>query len=83
MSDALLSSKTMKLVLLTMVVIVGVFVFAAILEAVFNVRVPYVAEALAAITGNSGIGAARNAYVDGPMRQQQNQAGYNPPPPPA
>ena len=65
----LLESKTMRLVLLTMLMIVAIFTLSAILDAAFGVRVPYVSETFAALTGNSGIGAARNAYVDGPIRR--------------
>ena len=84
MSD-LLESKTMKLVLLTLGAVLLVFLVAVVAEAVFGVRIPYVAETFAALTGNTGIGAARNAYVDAPIRQAnaaQSPAatGYGPPP---
>lgn len=65
-----MASKTMRLVLLTMLAILVVFVVAAVAEAL-GIRVPYVSEVLAALTGNSGIGAARNAYVDAPIRREQ------------
>ena len=82
MDSSLLSSKTMRLVLITMALIVSVFLAAAVLEAVFQVHVPYVGETFAALTGNSGIGAARNAYVDGPLRAAMAQPRPGLPPPP-
>ena len=80
----MLSSKTMKLVLITSLLIVGLVVFAALMTVAFGVQIPYVNEGLLALTGNSGIGAARNSYVDGPIRQQQAAAQLPPvAPPPA
>ena len=70
--EQMLASKTMRLVLLTMLAILGVFIIAVVATAAFDVRVPYVSEVLAALTGNSGIGAARNAYVDAPIRRDQS-----------
>ena len=78
----MLSSKTMKLVLITSLLIVGLVVFAALMTVAFGVQIPYVNEGLLALTGNSGIGAARNAYTDAPIRQQQAAAQLPPTAPP-
>lgn len=74
----------MKLVIITMLLIVVVFVVAAIAEAVFGIHLPFVTETQMALTGNSGIGAARNAYVDAPIRLagSQSSPATLPPPPP-
>ena len=78
MSGDLASSKTMKLILITMGLIVALFLFAALMEAVFEVHVPYVSEVLAALTGNAGLGTARNVISDSPARRLNGQGG--PPP---
>ena len=67
MSD-LMSSKTMRLILITMGLIIALVVFSAIMEAA-GVRVPYVSEAIAGITGNAGLGTARNVISDSPVRR--------------
>lgn len=85
MESSLLASKTMKLCLLAMGCVVLIFVVAALAEAVFGARLPYVSETFAAITGNTGIGAARNAFTDAPIRRDSagvsaSATGYGPPP---
>ena len=79
-TDPLASSKTMRLVLITAGLIVAVFVVAAVAEAVFHVRVPYVAEVLAALCGNTTVGTARNMYTDSKLRVQEQANVYSGPP---
>jgi hypothetical protein len=78
-TEPLAASKTMRLVLLTAAAILAVFIVAAIAEAVFDVRVPYVGEVLAALTGNTGIGTARNIYTDSKLRIAEQGAAYTGP----
>lgn len=80
--DAMMGSKTMKLVLLTAAAILLVFLVAALASAVLQINIPYVGETMAALTGNSGIGAARNAYVDAPARRANNMPDAPAAPPP-
>ena len=75
-TEALLSSKTMRLVLVTMGLIVVIFVAAAAATVLFDVQLPYVTDAFYALTGQAGIGAARNAYVDGPRRLEADRQAY-------
>ena len=75
----LASSKTMKLILITMGLIVALFLFAAVMLAAFDVRVPYVSEVLAALTGNAGLGTARNVISDAPARRLNGHSGGLPP----
>lgn len=79
-TDPLASSKTMRLVLITAGLIVLVFVVAAVAEVAFGARVPYVAEVMAALTGNTGIGTARNMYTDSKLRVQEQANVYSGPP---
>lgn len=70
----------MRLVLITMGIILTIFLVSSALAAFADIRVPYVSETFAALTGNSGIGVARNAFVDGPIRQEQARASFALPP---
>ena len=70
--DSLSSSKTMKLLLIGMGMCLLVFLLAALLSAAFHVTLPFVSETFTAITAQTGIGAARNAYVDRDARTAMN-----------
>ena len=76
MNGDLASSKTMRLILVTMGLIVALVVFSAIMAAI-GVHVPYVSEAMAGLTGNAGLGTARNVISDSPARRLN---GGGPPP---
>lgn len=82
-----MESKTMQLCLIAIGAVVLIFVLASVAAILLDVNLPYVTEVISAITGNTGIGAARNAYVDGPIRRDNaaaspNSTGYGPPPTP-
>lgn len=68
----------MRLVLLTMGAYIGVFLFACSIEVALGVHVPYVSEVMAALTGNSVLGTARNVISDGPMRRATLPPGVTP-----
>ena len=77
--DSLASSKTMKLILIGIGVCMAIFVLAAIAQALFNITLPFVTETFTAITAQTGIGTARNAYVDRDARTAINTPLPTPP----
>ena len=58
----------MRLILITMSLIIALVVFSAVMGA-FGIHVPYVSEAIAGLTGNAGLGTARNVISDSPVRR--------------
>lgn len=64
-------SKTMQLLFLAFGLIVLLVILAVAVEVLFDVEVfSVIAAAIGAITALAGGGTARNAIVDGPVRQQ-------------
>lgn len=80
-----MQSKTMQLCLIAIAAVLLIFLVASAAAVLLDVNLPYVTEVISAITGNTGIGAARNAFVDGPIRRENaatapEATGYGPPP---